>query len=131
MTQYRIGIIAGALLAGGLLIALAGTAVAQGPTRSSDPGSSGAPGWMDGRGMMGGGWPGGMMGGERDSSTDPGVMDGDDSHMMDVDDMQTMHDWMDQVNPQLKALHDAMEKNGCDPDAMREFFASPSASPAP
>jgi hypothetical protein len=71
MITRKTGFVAGAALAAGLAIGLAGTALAANPTASP-----GYPSMMGGRGMMGGQ---GMMGGasfEPGSSYGPGMMGG-------------------------------------------------------
>ena len=127
MFRKRIGLLAGTAVAGGLLLAVTGTAIAQGPTStpaatpsvvsgrmggtmmgavdptaSAAPGQSAAPSSSFGIGMMGSGGSG-----------------------MDAGDVRQMQTWMTQAGPQHQAMHAAMGASGCSSEVMKQFLASP------
>ena len=126
MSPKRIGVLAGTVLAGGLLLAVAGTAVAQSPSSAPAATQSIVPGPM-----------GAMMGAGRvTASAAPGHsaaptptfgagMMGSAGHGMDADDVTQMQTWMNQAGSQHQAMHTAMTTQGCSPAVMRGFLASP------
>lgn len=106
MASKRIGLIAGGMLAAGLLLGTAGLVAAQDPTASpsAGPTSAGSSGMMSGLGTMGGS---GMMSGS-------GIMSGLGMGQMDAGDVQAM-----------TTMHQSMTANGtCDPAQMTQLRAA-------
>ncbi len=126
MSPKRIGVLAGTVLAGGLLLAVAGTALAQ--SRSSTPAAtqSAVPGPMGA--MMGAGAPTASAAPGQSaapSSTFGTGMMGSAGHGMDADDVARMQTSMNQAGSQYQAMPTAMTAQGCSPAVMRGFLASP------
>ena len=126
MSPKRIGVLAGTLLAGGLLLAVAGTALAQSPsatpaaTQSIVPGPMGA--MMGGGGLTASAAPGQSA---APASTSGAGMMGTAGHDMDADAVAQMQSWMNQAGSQYQAMHTAMTAQGCSPAVMRGFLTSP------
>lgn len=126
MSPKRIGVLAGTVLAGGLLLAVAGTALAGSPTSTPTVTQSAVRGPMGA--MMGAGGP--------TASPTPGQsaapmstfgagMMGSAGHGMDADDVAQMQSWMNQPGSQHQAMQAAMTSQGCSSAVMRGFLASP------
>lgn len=96
MAARRIGLVAGGILAGGLLLGTAGLVAAQNPTASPSASStpSGSSGMMGGSGMMG-----------------AGMMSGSGMGQMDAADIAAM-----------TTMHQSVTANGtCDPAQMTQL----------
>jgi hypothetical protein len=111
MASKRIGVLAGSVLAGTLLLGTAGLVAAQDPTATPSP--------TAGSGMTGGG---GMMGGQMGAGMGgdmPGSYGMGGAGMMDGTGTMTS----DQLE-QMDELHDQMIASGtCDPAQMQEVHA--------
>lgn len=126
MSRTKLGVIGATVLGGVLVLVVAATALAQGPTPSSSAQASGAAGYGT-TGMMGGlhaGTSAAPSTTKPAATTFPSMM-GTNWHM-DADDAQQMLTWMQQAGPQYKAMYDAMVQQGCSYTTMRQFLASPS-----
>lgn len=126
MSPKRIGVLAGTVLAGGLLLAVAGTALAGSPTSTPTATQSAVRGPMGA--MMGGGGPSASpspgQSAAPTSTFDAGMM-GSAGHGMDADDVAQMQTWMNQAGSQHQAMHATMATQGCSSAVMRGFLASP------
>ena len=113
MTTKRVGMLAGTVLSGALILGTAGLTLAQDPT----PTPSTSPGWEmpggmmgGGTGMMGGGT--GMMGGQTGTGM-MGNMEMNGTGMMSADQLR-----------QMTSLHDQMVTSGtCDSAQMQQMHA--------
>ena len=126
MSPKRIGVLAGTVLAGGLLLAVAGTTLAQSPSSTPAPTKSIVQGPMGA--MMGAsGLTASAAPGQSPAPTSTfgaGLM-GSAGHGMDADNVTQMQTWMNQAGGQYQAMHTAMTTQGCSPAVMRGFLASP------
>lgn len=113
MASKRIGLVAGGLLAGALLLGTAGLVAAQDPTPTQTPnptavGPGGMMGGPMGAGMMGGPMAAGMMGRQNGAGMMGGQMDSMTAAQLE----------------KMDALHDQMMESGvCDPAHMQAFQA--------
>ena len=128
MSRTRFGVLGGAILAGGLLLALSGGALAQSPSAPPSSAPVGTTSWS-GAGMMGGyaatasGSPT-SIGGPLAPGL-PSMMNGNGLGHMDGENIQQMLTSMKQAGPQFQAMYDAMAKSGCSVQTMKQLLASP------